>query len=337
MNDFRLRPDLTRAVIDGFALPLGIEPDGLHAPNQGYTVTYTPGEEDEPDTYAFHVVVSHEKLSRLLDLAFGFLPDEVYAIVEIGSRDAYRQIDVFLGSDPIGIEDFLASWRHYEPILLEDASIAAGANSEEPFVEVFVDQWKGVAIHVPLSMRDDVEDMLRSLDLDEVAQTWAPETEEQRDYAASRVRPVLDSSDEYLPDIDELLLNLRHEWKLELNIDPETNVDDSGRPLGLTLWHAMVIVESTEKPDTGAYMSVWATAGSLTQMEQIISAAASSQHGWQFSEIYMVDRVAYDERPDELADLPPRRNEPEIHLIEVEPWNDEPPSGEQLAPRERFE
>ena len=29
---------------------------------QGYTIAYTPGEEDEPDTYAFHVVVSHERV-----------------------------------------------------------------------------------------------------------------------------------------------------------------------------------------------------------------------------------------------------------------------------------
>ena len=74
MRDFRLRSDLQRAKIDGFALPLGIEPGSEHArgraPAQGYTVAYTPGQDDEPDTYAYHVVVSHERLRPILHKAF---------------------------------------------------------------------------------------------------------------------------------------------------------------------------------------------------------------------------------------------------------------------------
>ncbi len=339
MDDFRLRTDLTRAIVDGFALPLGIQPiaglpgGGLRAPTQGYTLTYTPGEEDDPDTYTFHIVVSHERLAELIHRAFGLLPEEVFAIVEIGSRDAYRQMDVFLGGESVTREQFLSTWRQYETILLEDASIAAGANSDEPFVEVFIDQWKSVSIHVPLDMRDEVEAILHSLGLEEVAQTWPPETDEQREAAGSHICPVLDLTDPYAADIDELLLNLRHEWRLELNVDPDDNVDEGGRRLGMTLWQALVIIESEDEPDAGAYMSIWATAGSLTQMMQIVEHAVQSQPGWQFSEVYTVDRVAFDERPDELADLPPRRTQPEIHLIQIDPWDEDPSPGNESGPR----
>ena len=63
MRAFRLRSDLERAVIGGFALPLGLEPVRLDPPQQGYTVDYAPGEEDEPDAYSFHIVISHERIA----------------------------------------------------------------------------------------------------------------------------------------------------------------------------------------------------------------------------------------------------------------------------------
>ena len=101
MREHKIRNDLDRAVVDGYALPLGIQPLALPAPAQGYTLTYTPGEEGDPDTYAFHVVVSHDRLRPLIRDAFSLLPDEVVPIVEVGSRDAYRSLDVYLGAEAI--------------------------------------------------------------------------------------------------------------------------------------------------------------------------------------------------------------------------------------------
>src|SRR4051812_30058374 len=227
MREFRLRTDLKRAVVNGFALPLGIEPDQEHmrVPAQGYTVTYTPSDEEDPDTYAFHIVVSHERLAPIVHKAFELLPEEVYAIVEIGSRDAYRSTDVYIGQESISFDEFVEVWNAFEPFLLEDGSIAAGANSEEPFVEVFVDQWKGLSIHVPLEMRDDVEALLQGFGLEEVTSIWPLGDDEPDDkdsgLESTQIRPILDVSDEYSPDVDELLLNLRHAWKLELNVNPE--------------------------------------------------------------------------------------------------------------------
>jgi hypothetical protein len=319
MRDFLLRTDLTRAVIDGFALPLGIAPDGLRAPAQGYTITYNPSEEDEPDTYAFHVVVSHEKLDPLVRFLFErFLPDEIHAIVEIGSRDAYRSLDTYMSQEPIGKDSFIDVWRDFCDILLEDVTIGVGANSEEPFVEVFLDHWKGVSIHVPPESRDDVEHMLQDeFDLHEVPQTWPPD-DGPDDLPPTRFRQVLDLSNEFAPDIDELLLVLRREWALELNIDPETNVDEKGRRLGLTLWHAVLIVEPRNGQGEPAYASVWATAGSLVEMEELIDEALHSLPQWRMAEVFTVDRIAYDERPDALGDLPPRRLRPEVHRVQID-------------------
>ncbi len=322
MRKFRVRSDLRRAVIDGFALPLGLLPGGMEAPTQGYTVEYAPGEDDEPDSYSFHAVVSHERLVDLLDEVFGLLPDEVNGIVEIGSRDAYRSIDVYMGQNPISLESYQAIWKRYEAFLLEDGSIAAGANSEEPFMEIFLDQWKGLWIHAPLSMRGRVEQVLEKFGLMEVPETWPEEgIEAEEEESRLRLRAVLSLDDEYSPDVDELLLELRHAWNLELNVDPDKNVDDGGRALGRTLWHALIVVESATDPDAGGYASVWATASSLSEMDQLIDRALEDRPEWVFGEIYAIDRVAYDERPDELREISPRREESGLHLVSFDEWS----------------
>jgi hypothetical protein len=316
MRPYRIRGDLERAVLDGFALPLGLVPDGITAPRQGYTVDFVPGEEDEPDGYAFYVVVSHEKVKALVRRAFALMPAEVYGIVEVGSRDAYRSLDVFVGREPLPKREYLEGWKEFEPFLLEDGSIGAGANGEEPFVEVFLDQWKGLSIHVPLLMRERVEAMLAEFELEEVGETW-PEPADEGDLDADGfdVRPVLVLEDEYSPSLDEMLLQLRQAWDLELNVDPDTNVDVDGRDIGPTLWHAMVIVEPTEPQRASAYASIWATAGSLSEMHDLIDQALAATPEWRFDEIYTIDRVAFDERPDELSNLAPQRSEPQVHLV----------------------
>ncbi len=106
MRPYRLRPDLERTVIGGFALPLGFLPDDaalLAAPTPGYTVAYTPGDDDEPDSSSVYAVTSHERVPALVDRFLGLLPEEVYGILEIGSRDAYRSVDVFMAPEPISL------------------------------------------------------------------------------------------------------------------------------------------------------------------------------------------------------------------------------------------
>ena len=157
MREYKIRNDLERAVIDGFALPLGIQPINLPSPTQGYTLEFHEGEEGEPDTFSFHIVSSHDRMVGLVREALGLLPDQVTPIMEVGSRDAYRSVDVFMGREPISFESFLEIWEGFEPVIMEDASIGVGANSEEPFVEVFLDSWKGLLIHVAVDNKETVE------------------------------------------------------------------------------------------------------------------------------------------------------------------------------------
>jgi hypothetical protein len=323
MEPFRLRTDLKRAVIDGFALPLGIAPGPIKVPTAGYTVGYSDGKGEDPDTYSFYAVVSHERVGPLTRRAMQLLPETVYGIVEISSRDAYRPVDVYIGEDEILLRRFLTTWRQCEPILLEDASIAAGANSESPFVELFLDQWKGLSIIVPLSMRGDVESILDEFDLAEVAETWTVGADNPA-LEQSRIRPVLASSGAEALDIDDVLMVLRRDWRLELNVDPERNVDEAGRELGMTLWHAVVGVQraaaesSVMEMGDSADLSIWATAGSLNELEVLIGEVLNTGEGWSSAEVFTTDRVAYDERPEELADLSPRRERAEVHLVAVE-------------------
>jgi len=320
MREFRLRKDLKRSVINGFALPLGIEPLDLRPPTQGYTVDYREGGGEGPDHYVFHVVASHERIRGLVREAFGLLPEEVTPIVEVDSTDAYRTVDVYIGREPIPLDDFLDVWDEFEPILMEDASLGAGANAEEPFVEVFLDNWKGLLLYVPIDFRPEIEGMLRRDGLREVEETWP--IEERDAPPPSQVREVLEIEDEQSPDLQEVLLQLREAWNLELDVDPEGNADERGRPLGLTLWNAVAVVESAKEAEQGkgAYVSVWASARSLAELESLIGQVLDDMPEWRFQAVYASDRVAFDERPPELSDLPMRRTRPEVHRVSVEPW-----------------
>lgn len=324
MRDYRLRTDIQRESIDGFSLPMGIRPIDLKPPMQGYTLTYTQGEDEVPDSYAFHIVISHDRLKPVILKAFDLLPETVSGIIEIGSRDAYRATDVYLGEETLPRKDFQEVWEAFELFLLEDCSIGAGANSEEPFIEVFLDQWKGLSIHVQLERREEVERLLQSVGLEEVPQTWSHE-EGEPEAGASEIRPVLELEDEFSPDVDELLLQLRHAWQLSLDIDPERNEDEGGRDLGLTLWHAVIIAESTQDPNTGAYISIWVTASSANEVVELIEVAMEEQSDWDVTDLYSMDRIAFDDRPEALSNLPPRPTEKKVHLVEVEPWKSSAP------------
>jgi hypothetical protein len=54
-------------------------------------------------------------------------------------------------------------------------------------------------------------------------------------------------------------------------------------------------------------------------VRRMVESRIELQDEWSFGgQWYSADRVAFDERPDELADLPPRRNRSEIHSFRIE-------------------
>ncbi|MFO0783376.1 MAG: hypothetical protein U0636_06810 [Phycisphaerales bacterium] len=322
MRTYQLRADLQRHSLSGFQLPLGLEPTEDIAPREGYTVEYVATEDmDVPDTLRFSVAASFEKVARLVRDLFELLPDDVYPVVEASSKDAYRMVDVFSAREALPFDDFMEGWNEYQQIILEDGAIGAGAQADDPYMEVFVDSWKVIEVQVPPEMRPDVERILDLHGVHEVDHTWPPEVTERPD-PPMQVREVLVVEDEGYPDIDEILFQLREVWELELEMDPDQNLDDQGRRMGRTLWHAIAVVETPqdEEPPRAAYALVWATAGSLGELQRMVEARMEEQDEWVFhGQWYTLDRVAYDERPDALADLPPRRLRSEIHMFAIEP------------------
>lgn len=323
-DDFRLRQDLQRLTLGDYQLPLGVRETKLPPPTQGYTVRFQEGKNDEPDTFLFHAVVSHDRLRPLIDAAFNLLPKEVTPVVEIGSRDAYRMVDVYLGEEPMPLVEFLRTWYDFEEILLEDVTIGVGANAEDPWVDVFIDTWKGVVISIPVEMRDEVEELLHGLGIHEVEATWS-EQNDPMDEEELVSENVIDLSDNR-PDLEELLLELRERWWLELNIDRETNVDEAGRHLGMTLWHALVLATASDGQEgRGANITFWMTAGSLAQAEELIEDKLLDHPEFVFESIYTMDRVAYDDRPQSLSHLPPVRRRAAVHEMIIEEWGSTTP------------
>ena len=96
-------------VRSGFEFPLGIESVSSGAIQEGYSVDWVEGGGDGPDTFTFFVVLSHSRLSPLLHDLFALLPEQVSGIVEMGSRDAFRSVDIFSVNGPSPAR---ASWIH---------------------------------------------------------------------------------------------------------------------------------------------------------------------------------------------------------------------------------
>jgi hypothetical protein len=320
MRTFTLRTDLERHRIGKFQLPLGLEPVDLPAPSEGYTVEFVEGDESAPDTFRFYAVASFEKVGALLEDLFEAMPDEVFPIVEAGSKDAFRSTDSWSAREPLPFDDFMDDWRHYRSVILEDGSMGAGAQSDEPYMEVFLDSWKGIDIQVPVGMREDIERILDRHGLAEVAVTWPPEVDD-RPEPPLNVREILVLDDEECPDLDEILFQLREAWGLELDVDPEDNLDEAGRYLGRTLWHVVAVVESADEDHPRAgYALAWITAGSLGEVQRMVESRLELQDEWRFhGQWYSADRVAYDERPDSLQSLSPRRTRSEVHEFRIEP------------------
>jgi hypothetical protein len=316
-SPFRIRSDLTRFDLAGFTFPLGVEAAIVRPPLEGYTVTWLEGDEDAPDTYTFHVALSHHRIKPLIAALFDRLPDHVSGILELGSRDAYRIVDVYLSRRAMTLDRFLEGWQCFQPIFLEDATLAVGVNTDEPFMEFFIDQDKRVTIHVQPEARSEIETLLAKHDLHECdeADIIVDEGELER----TITRTILVEDDRLLCDVDQLLLALRHDWDLELEVDDQRNLDATGRDLGRTLWHAIVLIDSGGSEIEGVgHAMVWAMARSRQEMTSLLRERLDDEMEWSFGEIYTMDRVAFDDRPEALADLQLRHPRSEVLLLSIE-------------------
>jgi len=304
-------------VVRDFAFPLGVVPHGVIAPRQGFTVEFRPSDDGHPDLYAFQIVVSHEQLPKVMRSCFELLPSSVEPSLEVLSNDAYRSIDAYVCDDQIRRRHFERVWEAYESFFLEDGAIWLGLAADDPYVDLYLDNWKTIGLSVPTARREFVELMLTGLGLKERGETWH-EAADGQTTGEAEIRSVLDERADDGVEFDRVIYDLRKRLYLTLDIDPMGNVDESGREIGMTLWHAVAVVESIDDPDRFAYLDAWVTAGSMAELVRLLRDHLGEHEPWHLIDMYAFERVAHDERPDQLADLDLRRQRPEVHDVAID-------------------
>lgn len=258
--------------------------------------------EEWPDRYVFDILVPATRVESLCRSLFALLPGRVFPILDVLGQDEYRELDPYVSYDLIGIERFLDGLRRFGGYFYEDGLVGFGAMSEEPFIYVLVDEHKIVTVRAETSLREKVEAVLDAFDLSEVPELIGA------DAATHEHRSVLDTPADRrdLLNSEEIVEELRDEWRLVLNVDPESNVDDDGNDLGTTGWRCLVRHEwdippevgeksraaqkKGEKPLVGRYAEVYLTADcfreaeelALRQMRQLLPAAL--QEEWDLDE-----------------------------------------------------
>lgn len=272
-----LDPALERTIVGAFACPLGAYPvrsDEL-TPVEGYLVEFEPSEsstdeewDDWPDRYVYDVVITHNRLAPLLRSLFTLFPSRVYPILDALSDDAYREIDPYLAYDPVGLDRFHEAYRRWRAWLLEDGCVGFGAMSREPFLFVYVDDHKILTLRADASVRQRVERVLAAFDLKPVSEPAGVDAAEH-EHRDTLPNP---SGDAGVTTREDIVDDLKEAWRLTLNIDPETNVDDDGAELGLTAWRCLVAM-----PTDGRAMEVLLVAGSLAEAQRLALEAVGSE------------------------------------------------------------
>ncbi len=280
MSRCQIDQSLTRVEMGGMRFPIGVYPVEPVEPLQGYLLEFEPadGEEGEgeweewPDRYVFDIVITAERVEPLCRQLFALLPGRVFPILDFMGHDAYREIDPYIGYDLVGQDRFMDAVRRYRDFFYEDGMIGFGAQCDDPFAYVFVDEHKIVTVRVLPEMKESVEQVLRAFDLEEVPEPRGA------DAAAHEHRGVLlaPSDRPELLAAEEIVERLRDEWRLVLNVDATQNLDDDGEDLGITEWRCLIRC-ATERDPRERYLEVLLRAGALTEAEDVATEAASDQ------------------------------------------------------------
>jgi hypothetical protein len=270
MATCRADPSIPRQESGGFKFPLGAYPIEPMAPKPGYTLQFEPADggdeegdwEEWPDRYIFDAVVSADRVQPLCQMLIALLPGRVFPILDILGQDAYREIDPYIAYDLVGTDHFIDAVRRFRDFMYEDGMVGFGALAEEPFYYLFVDEHKIVTIRAEPTLKERVERILHAFDLEQV------EDPAGVDAAAHEHRGVLamPQDEPHVLGPSEILESLRDEWQLVLNIDPDTNLDEDGNPLGTTAWRSLLRCEYPKGPPR--YAEVLLRAPSLRTAEE---------------------------------------------------------------------
>lgn len=269
-------PSITRTVNGSFRFPLGVYPVEPLTPRAGYVMEFEPADggsdeadwEEWPDRYVFDIVLSAEKVPSLCRQLFAMMPSRVYPILDILGHDAYREIDPYISYELVGMDRFLDCVSRFRDFLFEDGMCGFGAMCESPFFYMFVDEHKIVTVRVDAAKKEKLEKLLEAFDLEASAPGREPVG---ADGTAHEHRSVLLMPDDspHLLGPEEILEHLRDEWRLVMNIDPESNVDEEGKDLGVTPWRCVVRCETDDEGETRRkYAEILLEADCLRQAEE---------------------------------------------------------------------
>ena len=174
-----------------------------------------------------------------------------------------------------------------------------------------------MTIHVEPEAKDQVEAILFAHRLRLCEETDI--TVGARDLEQTEIRPVLVEGPQFICDVDQLLLALRQDWKLVLDEDGDRNIDASGRELGFTLWCATLVLAPREAESPGpGYASAWAVAQSRNDLQRLLRDHLQHHPRWRLADFYTIDRVAFDDRPEQLEHLSLKHRASEMLLLEIE-------------------
>ena len=325
MGQSHIDQSIQRASTGVFAYPLGVYPVEPLEPQQGFISEFEPADggedpgdwEEWPDRYVYDIVVSATRLVALCRSLFALLPGRVFPILDVLGNDAFREVDPYIAYDPVGIERFLDVLHDHGGWLYEDGLVGFGAMSDAPFVYVYIDEHKVVTVRVEAALKEPVERVLAAFDLKPNPDATGVEG------ASHEHRGVLMCPPDQ-PDMmtaEEIIEDLQDYWRLDLNIDRTSNVDDAGKPLGVTGWRCLVRRSPGDETKPDRYAEVVLTAATLVEAEQLAADAVrpdgETAEGGDFEEetvLVFADRLT----PAQLRDLTgetPQASTSQVHSL----------------------
>ncbi len=299
---------IQRKTVDGFTFPLGVYPVEAMTPRQGYTAEFEPADTEEddadweswPDRYVYDIVVPATRLGALWDQLFALMPGRVFPILDFIGHDAYREVDPYMAYEPVGKERVTDAIRRFRDFFFEDGMVGFGVVSDEPFLYLFVDEHKILTARVEPDLKPQIEGVLKAFDLeqtDEPAGADAAAHEHRGVLLAPPDRPELLTA-------EEVVEELRDRWRLLLNIDPETNLDEDGEELGHTPWRCLIRCASEKLPDE-RYAEVLCVADRLRRAEELAMDAGAELLGdageWTDLIVVAADRLTPESLAEALA------------------------------------
>lgn len=294
-------PSIERTSVKGFKFPLGVYPVEPMTPLAGYSAEFEPADSAEemgeweswPDQYVFDIVMPADRVESFWHQVFAMMPGRVFPIIDYIGHDAHREIDPFMAYEPIGKEKVIDGIRQFRPFFFEDGMVGFGAVSEDPFFYIFVDEHKIMTIRVESQFKAKIEKLLAAFDLEPCEEPAGA------DSASHEHRAILVTSPER-PDLitgDDILERMRDAWRLVLNVDPETNVDDEGKDLGITPWRCLVRFATDQSPDD-QYAELFLTSASIRQAEELaqqsILAGLENNPEWSDVVVISADRLTHE-------------------------------------------